>query len=102
MNRWQKFWKGFDEARMFVRLGVVATAGGFFFYVWRVTENFFESIRMAYEQNGSAAWGNLVSVLGAETAFVSVTIPILAKMVKDIWLDYRNSGIKWEEKDDQP
>ena len=91
MNKWQLFWRSMDEARITVRLFLAVKLVAVIAYVWYCTSNLFRVIDMAMADNGDAAWTNLAAILGAITTFCGVTIPVLAKMYKDSWLDYRNS-----------
>ena len=96
MNWWQIVWRSIDEARIMVRFMVLAKLALFAGYTYMVTQDLFDMIEYAMEKNLDL--GQMVSVITAITAFAGVTIPILANMVKDVWKDYRGSGIDWSGK----
>lgn len=95
MSRWRGFWRALDEARFSVRVMVLAKFVGLVGYIYLVTDKFFDVIETANAANGDAQWTNLAAVLGAVTAFASITIPVLSSMYLKAWADYRGSGTDW-------
>lgn len=97
LNRWQKFWKGVDEARLVVRILLVIGFFSLFQYIWFVTAGFFSIVAFAQSAGDDAGWAQLVPVLTAVTAFVVGNLKIIVDFVTKVWLDYRNSGTDWEQ-----
>lgn len=79
------------------RAMVTASFVALVFYVFYGTTNYHRFIAGALVQSaaGQATWSELVPVLGAITAFYSITIPVLSKLFLDMWKDYRQSGTDW-------
>lgn len=98
LNRWQVAWRSVDEARLVVRLMLLAKFAALVAYVFYGTTSYHGFIDAALAQSAAAgsSWGDLVPVLGAITAFYSITIPVLSKMYLDAWKDYRQSGVDWQ------
>lgn len=95
---WRRFWRAVDEARLMPRGMVIAAFVALVAYVFFGTTNYHRFIAGALVQSaaGQATWSELVPVLGAITAFYSITIPVLSKLFLDMWKDYRQSGVDWE------
>ncbi len=98
MNRWQTIWKSIDEARLIVRIILVAGLYGLFRYIWFVTDQFFGIVATSQGQGSTANWAQLVPILTAVTAFVVGNLKIIVDLVTKIWLDYRQSGTDWTDK----
>ena len=98
LNRWQVVWRSIDEARLIVRLMLVAKFAALVAYVFYGTTSYhgFIDEALAQSEAGGTNWGELVPVLAAITAFYSITIPVLSKMYLDAWKDYRQSGTDWQ------
>lgn len=73
---------------IFVKLALLAA------YVYIVQQGLFKIVDQAMDKN--MALGEVVAVLGAVTVFATFTVPILAALYKDVWVDYRNSGVNWD------
>ena len=99
MNRWQKFWMNVDDARLVVRILLVVGFYGLFRYIWFVTDKFFDIVATAQASGSDASWAQLVPVLAAVTAFVVGNLKIIVDFVTKVWLDFRQSGTKWEKDD---
>lgn len=99
MNRWQTFWKSMDEARIIVRVILIAGMWALLAYIWFVTGKFFGIVDTAQLQGDNVDWAQLVPVLTATTAFVGVTLKIIVDLVTKVWLDYRQSGTDWDKED---
>lgn len=98
LNRWQVLWRSIDEARLIVRVMLLAKFSALVAYVFYGTTSYHGFIDEALAQaaTGGTNWGELVPVLAAITAFYSITIPVLSKMYLDAWKDYRQSGVDWQ------
>lgn len=97
MTKWQRFWRGVDEARLMVRVMVVLKFAALVGYVFYGTQHYHAIVAGALVQTAAkqATFGELTPVLAAVTAFYSLTIPMLSKMYLDAWKDYRQSGTDW-------
>ena len=73
---------------IFVKLALLAA------YIYIVQKGLFKIVHIAMDKN--MALGEVVAVLGAVTVFATFTVPILAGMYKELWVDYRNSGVNWD------
>jgi hypothetical protein len=97
LTHWQRFWRAFDEARLMVRVMVVAKFLALVTYVFYGTQHYHQIVAGALVQTAAkqATFGELTPVLAAVTAFYSLTIPMLSKMYLEAWKDYRQSGTDW-------
>lgn len=98
MNRWRIFWRGVDEARLMPRLMVIAAFVALVSYVFLGTSHYHAVVNGALVQSAAqqATWSELTPVLAAITAFYGVTFPILSKLFLQMWQDYRQSGVDWQ------
>lgn len=94
LNKWQVLWRSVDEARLIVRVMIFIKLALLSAYIYIVQDGLFNIVDQAMDKN--MALGEVVAVLGAVTVFATFTVPILAGMYKQLWVDYRNSGVNWD------
>jgi len=100
VNRWQFFWRSLDEARLVVRVMLLAKFVALVAYVFAATRAFHGVITEAMGQGAEFDWAQMVPILTAVTAFYGVTIPVLSNMYLKAWQDYRQSGTDWAAVED--
>ncbi len=99
MNGWDRFWRGADRARIVIRAMLIIVFWGLFTFAWRATDRFFGIVETAQLED-NPEWAAMVPVLGAVTAFVSVTIKVFADLAKAIWESWAKGGTDWEKLDE--
>lgn len=95
LSPWRRFWRGLDEARLIVRVMLIAKFSALVAYVFVATRSFHGVIMDAMA--GGDDWTELAAILAACTTFYGVTIPVLANMYLKAWTDYRQSGTDWQQ-----